>query len=104
MKVIKKLPKIYQNTIDKKIKNNETVYYSKNRYSEKEETMDLDSINIFLDNIFNGIGYAFNISVIIKTNTKVYKTSLITRTNNYLLTLDNDKIKISDIISIKYDK
>lgn len=104
MKVIKKLPKIYQNEIDKKIKNNETIYYSRNRNSQAEEEMDLDSVNIFLDNIFNGIGHAFNIPVVIRTNTKVYNTSLITRTNDYLLTLDNNKIKISDIISIKYDK
>lgn len=101
---IKKLPKIYQNTINKHINNNKKTYYIKNDSRQEQvinKVMDIKQIDMILDSIFNGFGHPFNIPVIIKTNTKTYETSLITRTNGYLLTLDNDKIKIQDIIYIQ---
>ncbi len=101
---IKKLPKIYQNTIDKNINNNKKTYYIRNKTSEESlvsETMTQDQIDSVLDDIFNDIGYSFNIPVIIKTNTKTYETSLITRTNGYLLTFDNHKIRIDEIVYIQ---
>ena len=129
---IKKLPKIYQNTIDKNINNNKKTYYIRNKTSEESlvsETMTQDQIDsvldgssknpklltiiricygfninlneFFDDDIFNDIGYSFNIPVIIKTNTKTYETSLITRTNGYLLTFDNHKIRIDEIVYIQ---
>lgn len=101
---IKKLPKIYQNTIDKNINNNKKTYYIRNKNSEESlvsETMTQDQIDSVLDDIFNDIGYSFNIPVIIKTNTKTYETSLITRTNGYLLTFDNHKIRIDEIVYIQ---
>ncbi len=58
-------------------------------------------INNVIDNIFNTTGYAFNIKVIIETKDKIYDTSLIAKRNGYILTLDNDRINIDDIISIK---
>ena len=63
--------------------------------------MTQDQIDSVLDDIFNDIGYSFNIPVIIKTNTKTYETSLITRTNGYLLTFDNHKIRIDEIVYIQ---
>ena len=98
---MKKLPKIYQNNIDKKINNNKEIYYLRNKNNSSSEVMSSNDIDEFLNHIFNGIGYAFNIPVIIKTNNKVYDTSLIARTGGYVLTLDDDKIKLDDIISIK---
>ena len=100
---IKKLPKIYQNNIDKKINNNEKTYYVKNNnnnFSRNSMTNESD-IEDIIDEIFLEDGYSFNKQVIIETNTKTYDTSIITRTNGYLLTMDNDKIKIEDIVSIK---
>ncbi len=58
-------------------------------------------VNNVIDNIFNTTGYAFNIKVIIETKDKLYNTSLIAKRNGYILTLDNDRINIDDIISIK---
>lgn len=101
---IKKLPKIYQNSIDKHINNNKKTCYIRN-ITDKENivlnTMDNNEIDLVIDEIFNDIGYSFNIPVIIKTNNKTYETSLITRTNGYLLTLDNQKIKLDDIVFIQ---
>lgn len=103
---IKKLPKIYQNTIDKPIHNNKKVCYVREDAVKEdqtllEESMDQEKIDSFLDDLFNGVGYPFNIPVIIKTDTKVYDTSLIARTHGALLTFDHDKIKLEDVKFIK---
>ena len=101
---IKKLPKIYQNDISKNIRNNEVAYYSKseNKFNQVfDDTMSYGDVKRFLDQIFNGERHAFNIPVIIKTNTRVYNTSLITMNDTYILTYDQDKINIQDIVSIK---
>lgn len=107
---IKKLPKIYQNTIDKPINNNKKTDYVRSNSSnlstkeDNEKIMTNSEIDDVIDEIFNEVGYSFNIPVIIKTNTKTYDTSLITRTNGYLLTLDNHKIRLEDIIYIQRKK
>ncbi len=98
---MKKLPKVYQNEISKKITNNKTVCYLKEekeglRNSESSNTTVLDQLNT----IFNGIGYSYNIPVIIKTSSKVYETSLVAKTKNNIVTLDNEIIPISDILEI----
>lgn len=103
---MKKLPKIYQNTITKKINNNKTTCYLKNITNDNSDrenivAMNNISVNSFIDDIFNSTGYAFNIPIIIKTNNNIYETSLIAKRNGYVLTFDNDKIYIEDIISIK---
>ena len=89
---MKKLPSIYKNEINKKIKNNREVTYIK---EEKQ------NINEIIDSIFNGLGYSYNIPLIITTKNKVYETSLISRTKTKINTLDNDSIPINEIISIE---
>ena len=96
-----KLPKIYHEDINKSIKNNKQVTYIRNNtdtsYRNNNES---DSIEDVLDKVFNGVGYSFNIPLRIETYHKVYNTSLIGKTSNYLLTFDNDTIPISDIKKI----
>lgn len=89
---MKKLPSIYKNEINKKIKNNREVTYI------KEEQQ---NINEIIDSIFNGLGYSYNIPLIITTKNKVYETSLISRSKTSINTLDNDSIPINEIISIE---
>lgn len=98
MKNIKKLPKIYQNEIDKEIRNNKNLCKVEEVDSRKMNNIE---VNEFIDNLFNTTGYAFNIPVIIKTNNNIYDTSVIIKKNGYLLTIDRDKINIDNIISIK---
>ena len=89
---MKKLPSIYKNEINKKIKNNREVTYIK---EEKQ------NINEIIDSIFNGVGYSYNIPLIITTKDKIYETSLISRNNKNINTLDNQSIPISEIITIE---
>lgn len=99
---MKKLPKIYQNEITKKIKNNKTVCYL------KEEPLDpytgIPTILEKIEQVFSGFGYSYNIPVIIKTTSKTYNTSLIAKTEKHLITLDNDIIPISEIIDFQITK
>ena len=60
------------------------------------------SITEILNEVFNGIGYSFNIPLFITTNNKVYETSLIAKSKNYVITIDNDTILINDIKAISY--
>ncbi len=94
---MKKLPSIYKNDINKKIKNNREVTYVK----EERKTQ---NINEILNTIFNGTGYSYNIPLIIKTNTNTYQTSLVSKNTTNVITLDNDIIPIKDIISIERKK
>lgn len=89
---MKKLPKIYQNNITKRINNNKMVSYVANI---KENNIEKE-----LNNVFSGYGYSYNIPLIIKTQNKTYDTSLVLKTNNYVVTLDNEIIPISNITSI----
>lgn len=88
---MKKLPRIYQNRINKKISNNKEIDYVKNKNTNVRDT---------LNKIFTGRGYSYNIPVIIETNNKVYDTSIVTRTKTNIITLDNEVIKINDILNI----
>ena len=97
------MPKIYQNTIDKKIKNNITAYYSNSSsktVQEKSDIMSQTEISSFINQLFNEDKHVFNIPVIIKTINHTYDTSLVTRNNSYILTFNQDRIYIDEIISI----
>ena len=95
---MKKLPKIYHEQINKKIKNNkEIAYVSKEGIIEEKKEESIDDV---LNKVFNGIGYSFNIPLRIETFNKVYETSLIAKSNNYLITFDNDTIPLSEVKKI----
>ena len=96
---MKKLPEIYKNNFTKKIKNNREVCYLRNE--DVISTASNISIQEEINNIFSGIGYSYNIPVEIVTNKKVYNTSLVAKTRENVVTLDNEIIAIGDIKSIK---
>ncbi|MBR1936189.1 MAG: hypothetical protein IJ842_00695 [Bacilli bacterium] len=86
---MKKIPKIYQNSINKKINNNRNICYIK----EQEENN--------LDTIFNDKENFYNIRVIITTKNKTYDTYIIGRNKESILLMDNTIININEITSIK---
>ena len=56
MNIIKKLPKIYQNDINKPIRNNKEAFYSySNNYNDRTSTMNSSDIELILDGIFHGV-------------------------------------------------
>lgn len=98
---MKKLPELYKNNINKKINNNKKICYLNKKTEEIKDTTDNKNISETLDEIFNGIGYSYNIQVIIETNDSKYETSLIARTKNNIITIDNEVIPINKINNLK---
>lgn len=93
---MKKLPELYKNLNSKPIDNNKKVYYMK----EEIRSNNQDSIKDQIEEIFNTLGYSYNIPVEIVTKEKTYKTSLVAKTKENVLTIDNQVIPISSIIQI----
>ena len=87
---MKKLPEIYKSNINPQ-DNNKTICHLEN----KEE---LD--NVFND-IFNKYSHPYDIKVIIKTKEKTIEDYIISKTNNYIYLLNNDKVHIKDIEYIR---
>lgn len=93
----KKIPSVFANRIDKKIVNNNT--YSVTRSDEvfKNEKVD---INSKINNIFKSSGYIYKINVEIVLKDKTITKKIIGKKNGYLITIDNERISIDDIIDI----
>ena len=94
---MKVIPKLYKN--ENAIKEN-----NKRDCLVKEEKKDStinDNKEKELNNIFNNKGFPFDKKVLIKTTDKIYKTYLVTRTENTVVTLNDEIINVDDIISIE---
>lgn len=89
------LPKVFQNS---NIKNTNRVdlYYSKEITKPKPYI----NINDKINNIFKDKRFVYKINVTITTKDNQFDTSIIGKTYNNLITLDNKLINIKDIIDI----
>jgi len=87
-----KLPNIYKGNVAASANNNLRV-----AYADKEERVDAkDLINkIFKQNKL------YKQEVEIETKDKTYNTKIIGKTNEHVITINNEIIKIADIIKIK---
>lgn len=97
---MKKLPKLYTNTFNKKI-DNSIEFTTVREEIIKEDKLTNYDINKKIDMIFKSKNYIYKVDVLIKFNDKELNTTLIGKTNDNLITLDNKLIKISDIYDIK---
>lgn len=96
---MKKLPKIYQ-LDNQRIKVN----------NKKQCIVGVDA-DIYegynsnlIDEIFSGLGYSFNVLLKIKTKEGEKITSLIGKTKDAIITIDNEIIPMSEILSITRKK
>lgn len=98
---MKELPKVFKNSIEKKINNNKELFISKNDVKEKN-----DSINIYqkIKEIFNSYKYVYKANVVITTKDGDVKKTLIGMKDNNLITIDNELIDISIVKDIKFDE
>ena len=93
----KKIPSVFANRIDKKIVNNNT--YSVTRSDEVFKNEKID-VNSKINNIFKSSGYIYKINVEILLKDKTITKKIIGKKNGYLITIDNERISIDDIIDI----
>lgn len=97
---MKDLPKVFHNKIDKKFDNNRSVFYSTNSY-EDNEIKDSRIILQKINEIFSSPNYVYKANVEITLKDKKVTKRIIGRNKNYIITMDNELIPITDIIDIK---
>lgn len=106
----KKLPNVFANKINKKINNNERVYYSNqsnNIDSNKKEEPKVvvknnKNINQKISDIFNSSRYVYKADVEITLKNEIITKKIIGRNSKNLITYENELIPLEDIIDIKY--
>lgn len=100
-----KLPKVYVNKISSKSVNNEEFFYS-NEDKSVSKTLDSSSaVNNLLvqkkiNDIFNSPNFVYKVNVILTLKDGKREETLIAKTNDGVLTIDNKVIPIKDILQI----
>lgn len=98
---MKELPKVFHN-IDKKFNNNSSVFYGKGE--RNNEVVDSRNVLQKINDIFSSPKYVYKANVEITLKDKTVTKRIIGRNKNYIITMDNDLIPITDIIDIKSKK
>ena len=99
---MKELPKVFHNKIDKKINNNRNFYYSNGDKQEKNETpKDNKTIIQKINEIFASPNYVYKANVEITLSDRKITKRIIGRNKDFIITMDNELIRISDIKDIK---
>lgn len=102
------LPKVFQNSNIKTDNISQNVFYSEkdSEFVSLENTEPIKDKYIIekkINDLFNSTNYVYKLNVILKTLNDEIKTTVIGRTQKYLITIDNKKIDISSILDIKED-
>ena len=100
---MKELPKVFHNKIDKKFDNNRSVFYSNNTY-EEDRSVDTRTVLQKINEIFSSPNYVYKANVEITLKDKKVTKRIIGRNKNYVITMDNDLIPISDIVDVRSTK
>lgn len=100
----KKLPKIFQNKINKDISHNASYYVGNELKEEKKETVKKEKVNINykINQIFASPRYVYKADVKINMKDKTITKKIIGKNKNHLITIDNELIPIKDIIDINF--
>jgi hypothetical protein len=97
---VKDLPKVFQNNVNKDFKNNNNVFYSRNS-AIQNEVKDSKTILQKINDIFSSQNYVYKANVEITLKDKKITKRIIGRNKNYIITMDNMLIPITDIVDIK---
>lgn len=90
-------PKVFHNNINKNFTNNKSVYYCKN----DNEVIDKKTVYQKISDIFSSPDYIYKANVEISLKDKTIVKRIIGRNKDFLITMDNELIRISDIEDIK---
>lgn len=95
--MMKKIPKVYVNPINKDIDNEQKYFRSGNINSNYSKGISLYDI----DKVLNSNKHIYRSKVRLNINNNYVEKIIVSRSNNYLITIDNEKIPISNIFSIE---
>ena len=109
----KKLPRVFANPLDHKIENNKKVFYSQNEggteiiasettkgSSSKFSSLKEKSVGQKIQDIFNSKSYVYKADVKIKLKSGIVEKKIVGKNQRYLITMDNEKIPLEDILDI----
>ena len=98
---MKILPKLYKNKSNIPNKNQEKVSIGK--AEEIENVVVNENVDKQISNIFNSPKYVYksDVKIIKKDGTELKKT-IIGRTNNSIITIDDELINVNDILEISF--
>ena len=101
----KKLPNVFVNKIEKKLDNNEHVYYSDHEEQKKDvvdEFIEIKNIRDKIVEMYKDVPFLYKKKVEIILKDKKIETKVISYNQNYLITMDDQRIMIDDIIDIHF--
>ena len=102
---MKKLPSIYANNIEKNKEHNESVYKSYKEETkepiEKKQNYPKKTVNQKIREILNTKNHSYKTPVKIKLKDSTKQVEIIGRNTKNLITIENELIKIEDIIDIE---
>lgn len=94
------LPRVYASPINKALNNN-LEYYVSNIDDMNLRSVKQENIPRKINEIFASPNHVYKSKVkIVLNNNEEFETTIVGKTNNYLLALNGDKISIDNIISI----
>ena len=96
-----KLPDLYTNSFDKKIDKSLDYITIKNDDTNITDSTNTNNIKEKINNLFKSKSYIYKINVLISLKNEDIKCTLIGKTKNNLITIDNKLISIKDIVDIK---
>lgn len=102
-----KLPKVFANSLNRQIKNNERVYHFKENEIEPEskvvpeKKMQTEGVNDKINSLFKSTRYVYKMDVEITTKSGTVKKKIIGKNKTNLITIENELIAIADILDIK---
>lgn len=100
---MKKIPSVFANN-DVRNNNNEKVYYSSLDVKTDRPSLIGKNVRDKINSIFNSNNYIYKADVEITLDDKVITKRIIGISGDYLLTINNEKINIKDIVDINYAK
>lgn len=109
----RKLPGVFVNKIEKRINNNETVYYTSNQNHEQSTSVKESAVvqkkigsiepNIKqkINELFKSVNYIYKLDVSITLKDQKITKRIIGYNSQDLITFDNERIPIQDILDIE---
>ncbi len=103
----KKLPNVFANKNTGVVNNNKEIFYSGESSSKKSLEGEINNsiktiiIRKKINDLFNSENFVYKVNVVITTLDGDKECTLIAKSNDSLLTMDNESINISDIIDIR---
>lgn len=95
------LPKVYANTIKKKLNNTQELFYGLEKNRTFEEKISFNDLIKKINQIFNSPNHVYKSEVVLNLKGEEVNKIIVGKNSNNLFTLDGEVINFNDIWDIK---